>query len=224
MSRFIKHPKYSAGFDSSSYRMTVPEGYARYVVLEGFGPGGAALNIVTESIPLEAFQFEVLPSSWDPRPPSSASLTIRIGAKKPGTGKIRALFRGSDYSQPLPVQVPPDSDGTAQALQEAFRLSNQALAKAKLRLEDLRKSMVAAIGPMAFQANWNLIAERYPTVAVVLNLPDAQLQPGQVGVTPKQKSIFGTALPTITGALDRISSSLGLWVNGETPFLMRSDL
>src|SRR5215831_11525768 len=39
MARFIKHPKYLTGFDTANYRMIVPEGYARYAVVEGFGPG-----------------------------------------------------------------------------------------------------------------------------------------------------------------------------------------
>ena len=224
MSRFINHPKYSAGFDSSAYRMTVPEGYARYVVLEGFGPGGAALNIVAESIPTDAFRIDVFPSRWNPQPPASTSLTIRIGARKPGSGKIRALFKGQDYSQPLPVQVPPDNDGTVKALQEAFRLSSEALVKANERLDELRKAMVAAIGPLPFQANWSVIGGYYVLAATVLNMPEAHLQPGQVNATPKQKEIFKTALPTLTGALDRIQSSIGLWVKGETPLLMRSDL
>jgi len=223
MSRFIKHPKYSTGFDTANYRMIVPEGYARYAVVEGFGPGGAALDIVTECTPADVFQVD-LPGNDDPKPPPGANLTIRIGAKKPGSGRIRALFRGSDYSQTLPVQIPADSDGTVRALQESFRLSSQALAKAKERLEELRKSMVAAIGSMAFQANWDVIMERYTAAANVLNLPDASLQRSQVNPTPKQKILFGTALPTITGALDRINSSISLWGNGETPFLMRSDL
>jgi hypothetical protein len=224
MSRFIKHPKYSTGFDTTNYRMIVPEGYARYAVLEGFGPAGADLDIVSEFSPADAFQVDVFPSDWDPKPPPGANRTIRIGAKKAGSGRIRALFRGNDYSQPLPVQVPADSDGTVRALQESFRLSSQALAKAKERLEELRKSMVAAIGSMAFQTNWNVIMERYPLAATVLNLPDANLQQGQVNPTPKQKMLFVTALPTLTGALDHINSSISLWGNGETPFLMRSDL
>jgi hypothetical protein len=224
MSNFTKHAKYSAGFDPLGYRMTVPEGYARFVVLEGFGPGGAGLNIVAEATPPEAFRIDVLPSNWDPQPPSGASLTIRIGARKPGSGKIRALSKGNDYSQPLPVQIAPDSDGTVRALQDAFRLSNQALAKAKERLEELRKSMVAAIGSMSFQANWDVIKEKYPLAANTLKLPEANLQPDQVNLTPKQKTIFATALPTLTGALDRISSSMTLWSSGETPLLMRSDL
>jgi hypothetical protein len=178
----------------------------------------------TEFTPADAFQVDLPASNWEPQAPPGANLTIRIGAKKPGSGRIRLLFRGNDYSQPLPVQVPADSDGTVRALQESFRLSSQALAKAKERLEELRKSMVAAIGSMAFQANWDVIMERYTAAANVLNLPDANLQPGQVNPTPKQKILFGTALPTITGALDRINSSIGLWGNGETPFLMRSDL
>ena len=223
MSRFIKHPTYSTGFDTANYRMSVPEGYARYAVLEGFGPGGAALDIVTECTPADVFQVD-LPGNDDPKPPPGANLTIRIGAKKPGSGRIRLLFKGNDYSQPLPVQVTPDSDGTVRLMQESFRLSSQALVKAKERLEELRKSMVAAIGSMAFQANWDVIMERYTAAANVLNLPDASLQRGQVNPTPKQKILFGTALPTITGALDRINSSISLWGNGETPFLMRSDL
>jgi len=225
MSRFIKHPTYSAGFDTANYRMTVPEGYARYAVLEGFGPGGAALDVVWEFTPANAFQVDVLDSNWDPKPPPGANKTIRIGAKKPGSGRIRLVFKGNDYSQPLPVQVPADSDGTVRALQESFRLSSQALAKAKERLEELRKSMVAAIGSMAFQANWNVIVERYNLIRLALNLPDADLQQGsQVNATPKQKMLFATALPTLTGALDRINSSLSLWSSTETPFLMRSDL
>ena len=223
MARFIKHPKYSTGFDTANYRMIVPEGYARYAVVEGFGPGGAALDIVTECTPADVFQVD-LPGNDDPKPPPGANLTIRIGAKKPGSGRIRLLFKGNDYSQPLPVQVTPDSDGTVRLMQESFRLSSQALVKAKERLEELRKSMVAAIGSMAFQANWDVIMERYTAAANVLNLPDASLQRGQVNPTPKQKILFGTALPTITGALDRINSSISLWGNGETPFLMRSDL
>ena len=223
MARFIKHPKYSTGFDTANYRMIVPEGYARYAVVEGFGPGGAALDIVTECTPADVFQVD-LPGNDDPKPPPGANLTIRIGAKKPGSGRIRLLFNGNDYSQPLPVQVTPDSDGTVRLMQESFRLSSQALVKAKERLEELRKSLVAAIGSMAFQANWNVIMERYNLGINVLNLPDPNLQQGQVNATPKQKILFGTALPTLTGALDRITSSIGLWGNGETPFLMRSDL
>ena len=223
MARFIKHPKYSTGFDTANYRMIVPEGYARYAVVEGFGPGGAALDIVTECTPADVFQVD-LPGNDDPKPPPGANLTIRIGAKKPGSGRIRLLFKGNDYSQPLPVQVTPDSDGTVRLMQKSFRLSSQALVKAKERLEELRKSLVAAIGSMAFQANWNVIMERYNLGINVLNLPDPNLQQGQVNATPKQKILFGTALPTLTGALDRITSSIGLWGNGETPFLMRSDL
>jgi len=223
MARFIKHPKYSTGFDTANYRMIVPEGYARYAVVEGLGPGGAALDIVSECTPADVFQVD-LPGNDDPKPPPGANLTIRIGAKKPGSGRIRLLFKGNDYSQPLPVQVTPDSDGTVRLMQESFRLSSQALVKAKERLEELRKSLVAAIGSMAFQANWNVIMERYNLGINVLNLPDPNLQQGQVNATPKQKILFGTALPTLTGALDRITSSIGLWGNGETPFLMRSDL
>jgi hypothetical protein len=223
MARFINHPKYSTGFDTANYRMIVPEGYARYAVIEGLGPGGAALDVVTECTPADAFQVD-FPGNDDPKPPPGANVTIRIGAKKPGSGRLRLLFKGNDYSQPLPVQVTPDSDGTVRALQESFRLSSQALAKAKERLEELRKSLVAAMGSMAFQANWEVIIERYYPVANVLNLPDPKLQYPQVNATPKQKILFGTALPTLTGALDRITSSIGLWGNGETPFLMRSDL
>jgi len=223
MARFIKHPKYSTGFDTANYRMIVPESYARYAVVEGLGPGGAALDIVTECTPADVFQVD-LPGNDDPKPPPGANLTIRIGAKKPGSGRIRLLFKGNDYSQPLPVQVTPDSDGTVRLMQESFRLSSQALVKAKERLEELRKSLVAAIGSIAFQANWNVIMERYNLGINVLNLPDPNLQQGQVNATPKQKILFGTALPTLTGALDRITSSIGLWGNGETPFLMRSDL
>jgi hypothetical protein len=84
--------------------------------------------------------------------------------------------------------------------------------------------MIAATGPMPFQANWDVIFERYLLVANVLNLPNADLQPGQVNLNPKQKALFATAIPTITGALDRITKSLSLWGTGETPFLMRSDL
>jgi hypothetical protein len=223
MARFISHPKYSTGFDTANYRMIVPEGYARYAVLEGLGPGGAAVDIVMETTPGDAFHVE-LTGSDDPKPPPGANMTLRIGAKKPGSGRIRALFKGNDYSQPLPVQVTPDSDGTVRAMQESFRLSSQALAKAKERLEELRKSLVAAMGSLAFQANWLVILERYYTVANVLNLPDPKIESLQVNATPKQKILFGTALPTITGALDRITSSIGLWGNGETAFLMRSDL
>jgi hypothetical protein len=223
MARFIKHPKYSTGFDTANYRMIVPEGYARYAVVEGLGPGGAALDIVSECTPADVFQVD-LPGNDDPKPPPGANVTIRIGAKKPGSGRIRLLFKGNDYSQPLPVQVTPDSDGTVRLMQESFRLSSQALVKAKERLEELQKSLVAAIGSNSFQANWNVIIERYYPVANVLNLPDPKLQYPQVNATPKQKILFGTALPTLTGALDRIKSSIGLWGNGETPFLMRSDL
>jgi hypothetical protein len=223
MARFINHPKYSTGFDTANYRMIVPEGYARYAVIEGLGPGGAALDVVTECTPPDAFQVD-FPGNDDPKPPPGANVTIRIGAKKPGSGRLRLLFKGNDYSQPLPVQVTPDSDGTVRALQESFRLSSQALAKAKERLEELRKSLVAAMGSMAFQANWEVIIERYYPVANVLNLPDPKLQYPQVSATPKQKILFGTALPTLTGALDRINSSINLWGNGETPFVMRSDL
>ena len=129
---------------------------------------------------------------------------FRIGAKKPGSGKIRLLFNGNDYSEPLPVQIPPDGDGTARSLQDAYQLSNRALIKAKERLEELRNSMIAATGSMPFQANWDAINERYGVVALVLNLPNADLQPGQVSLNPKQKALFATAIPTITGALDRI--------------------
>jgi len=129
---------------------------------------------------------------------------FRIGAKKPGSGKIRLLFNGNDYSEPLPVQIPPDGDGTARSLQDAYQLSNRALIKAKERLEELRNSMIAATGAMPFQANWDVIFERYLLVANVLNLPNADLQPGQVNLNPKQKALFATAIPTITGALDRI--------------------
>jgi hypothetical protein len=153
MARFINHPKYSTGFDTANYRMIVPEGYARYAVIEGLGPGGAALDVVTECTPPDAFQVD-FPGNDDPKPPPGANVTIRIGAKKPGSGRLRLLFKGNDYSQPLPVQVTPDSDGTVRALQESFRLSSQALGKAKERLEELRKSLVAAMGSMAFQANW----------------------------------------------------------------------
>ena len=97
-------------------------------------------------------------------------------------------------------------------------------AATKERLEELRNSMVAATGSMPFQANWDSINQRYPVVATVLNLPDADLQPGQVSLSPKQKTLFVTAIPTITGALDRIIKSINLWGSGETPFLMRSDL
>jgi hypothetical protein len=204
MSKFAKHPKYSTGFDTAAYRMTVPEGYARYAVIEGFGPGGAGLNIATESAPAGAFQVDQLPTNWDPKPPGGTCVTIRIGAKKPGSGKIRLLFNGNDYSEPLPVQIPPDGDGTARSLQDAFQLSNRALIKAKERLEELRNSMIAATGSMPFQANWDAINERYGVVALVLNLPNADLQPGQVSLNPKQKALFATAIPTITGALDRI--------------------
>src|SRR5919205_262691 len=100
MSRFIKHPTYSAGFDTPGYRMTVPEGYARYAVIEGLGPGGAGLTVVTETTPADAFRVDVLPTTWDPKSPPGANWTIRIGAKKPGSGKIRLLFKGSDYSEP----------------------------------------------------------------------------------------------------------------------------
>jgi hypothetical protein len=224
MSKFVKHPKYSTGFDTAAYRMTVPEGYARYAVIEGLGPGGAGLNIATESAPAGAFQVDQLPTNWDPKPPAGTCVTIRIGAKKPGSGKIRLLFNGNDYSEPLPVQIPPDGDGTARSLQDAYQLSNRALTKAKERLEELRNSMIAATGPMPFQANWDVIFERYLLVANVLNLPNADLQPGQVNLNPKQKALFATAIPTITGALDRITKSLSLWGTGETPFLMRSDL
>jgi hypothetical protein len=187
MSRFIKHPKYSTGFDTATYRMTVPEGYARYAVIEGFGPGGAGLNIVAETTPAGAFQVDQLPTNWDPKPPAGACVTIRIGAKKPGSGKIRLLHQGNDYSEPLPVQVPPDGDGTTRSLQDAYQLSNRALIKAKERLEELRNSMVAATGPMPFQANWSVINDRYLLVANVLNLPDPDLQPGQVSLNPKQR-------------------------------------
>jgi hypothetical protein len=184
------------------------------------------LKIAFSGQPLATiFPFQVdFPGNDDPKPPPGANVTIRIGAKKPGSGRLRLLFKGNDYSRPLPVQVTPDSDGTVRALQESFRLSSQALAKAKERLEELRKSLVAAMGSMAFQANWEVIIERYYPVANVLNLPDPKLQYPQVNATPKQKILFGTALPTLTGALDRINSSINLWGNGETPFVMRSDL
>ena len=224
MSKFAKHPKYSDGFDTAGYRMTVPEGHARYAVIEGFGPGGAGLTITTETVPAGAFQVDQLLPNWDPKPPVGACLTIRIAAKQPGSGKIRLLFSGNDYSEPLPVQVPPDASGTVRSLQDAYQLSNRALIKAKERLEELRNSMVAATGSMPFQANWDSINQRYPVVATVLNLPDAGLQPGQVSLRPKQKALFATAIPTITGALDRIIKSINLWGSGETPFLMRSDL
>jgi len=152
MSKFVKHPKYSAGFDTAAYRMTVPEGYARYAVIEGFGPGGAGLTITTETAPAGAFQVDQLPTNWDPKPPAGACVTIRIGAKKPGSGKIRLLFNGNDYSEPLPVQIPPDGDGSARSLQDAYQLSTRALIKAKERLEELRNSMIAATGSMPFQA------------------------------------------------------------------------
>ena len=204
--------------------MTVPEGHARYAVIEGFGPGGAGLTITTETVPAGAFQVDQLLPNWDPKPPVGACLTIRIAAKQPGSGKIRLLFGGNDYSEPLPVQVPPDASGTVRSLQDAYQLSNRALIKAKERLEKLRNSMVAATGSMPFQANWDSINQRYLVVANVLNLPDADLQPGQVSLSPKQKALFATAIPTITGALDRIIKSINLWGTGETPFLMRSDL
>jgi hypothetical protein len=70
MSKFVKHPKYSTGFDTAAYRMTVPEGYARYAVIEGVGPGGAGLNIATESAPAGAFQVDQLPTNGDPKPPA----------------------------------------------------------------------------------------------------------------------------------------------------------
>jgi hypothetical protein len=124
--------------------------------------------------------------------------------KKAGFRQIRLLFNGNDYSEPLPVQIPPDGDGTARSLQDAYQLSNRALIKAKERLEELRNSMIAATGSMPFQANWDAINERYGVVALVLNLPNADLQPGQVSLNPKQKALFATAIPTITGALDRI--------------------
>ncbi len=224
MSKFAKHPKYSDRFDTAAYRMTVPEGYARYAVIEGFGPGGAGLTIRTETAPVDAFQFVQLPPNWDPKPPAGACLTIRIGAKKPGSGKIRLLFKGNDYSEPLPVQVPADGSGTVRSLQDTYQLSNRALIKAKKRLEELRSSMVLATGPMPFQANWDTIKDRYGVVANVLNLPNAELQPGQVSLNSKQKALSATAIPTITGALDRIVKSINLWGTGETPFLMRSDL
>jgi hypothetical protein len=78
---------------------------------------------------------------------------------------------------------------------------------------------------MPFQAAWDdSLTERYNTVAGVLNLPKANLQRGQVSLNPKQKVLFAPAIPTLTGALDRINLSLSLWGSGETPFLMRSDL
>jgi hypothetical protein len=52
---------------------------------------------------------------------------------------------------------------------------------------------------------------RRALVANVLNLPNADLQPGQVNLNPKQKALFATAIPTITGAFDRITKSLSLW-------------
>lgn len=55
-------------------------------------------------------------------------------------------------------------------------------------------------------------------------MPNANLQPAQVNLNPKQKTLFAPAIPTITGALDRINSSINLWGRGETPFLMRSEL
>jgi hypothetical protein len=145
VSKFAKHPKYSDGFDTAAYRMTVPEGYARYAVLEGFGPGGAGLTIRTETAPVDAFQVDQLPPTWDPKPPAGACLTIRIGAKKPGSGKIRLLFKGNDYSEPLPVQVPADGSGTVRSPQDAYQLSNRALIKAKERLEELRNSGISTI-------------------------------------------------------------------------------
>ncbi len=221
MSKFVKHPQYPTGFDTAAYRMTVPEGYARYGLIEGFGPGGAGLDIVAETAPAGAFQVDQLPINWDPEPPAGACVTIRIGAKKPGSGKIPLLFNGNDYSQPLPVQIPPNSDGTVRLLQDAYHLSNRALIKAKERLEQLRNSMIAMTGSMPFQAGWDdSLSERYNIVAVVFNLPNANLQGGQVSLNPKQKALFATAIPTITGALDRINSSINLWGTGETPFLM----
>jgi hypothetical protein len=177
MSKFVKHPKYSDGFDTGAYRMTVPEGYARFAVIEGFGPGGAGLTIKTETAPAEAFQVDQLPANWDPKPPTGACVTIRIAAKKPGSGKIRLLFKGNDYSEPLPVQIPPDGDGTARSLQDAYQLSNRALIKAKERLEELRNAMIAATGSMPFQANWDAIFERYLLVANVLNCPIPNCSP-----------------------------------------------
>src|SRR5690349_9643391 len=100
MSRFIKHLKYPQGFDSASYQMTVPEGYARYAVIEGFGPGGANLTIQPEANPPGALQVDELPANWDPKPPPGACLTIRVAALKPGSGKIRLLFNGNDYAEP----------------------------------------------------------------------------------------------------------------------------
>ena len=87
--------------------MTVPEGYARYAVIDGFGPGGAKLTILAETAPAGAFQVDELPAGWDPKPPPGTRATIRIGAKQAGSGRIRLLFNGNDYSEPLPVQVPP---------------------------------------------------------------------------------------------------------------------
>jgi hypothetical protein len=85
--------------------------------------------------------------------------------------------------------------------------------------------MIAMNGSMSFQAGWDdSLTERYSIVASVLNLPNANLQPGQLSLNPKQRALFGSAIPTITGALDRINSSINLWGTGETPFLMRSDL
>jgi len=225
MSKFVKHQSYPEGFDTAGYRMTVPEGYARYAVIDGFGPGGAKLTIQAETAPAGAFQVDELPASWDPKPPPGTRATIRIGAKQAGSGRIRLLFNGNDYSEPLPVQVPPDSDGTVGSLKAAYQLSNRALIKAKERLEQLRNAMIAMNGAMSFQANWDdALTERYNTVSAVMNLSNANLQSGQVSLNPKQKTLFATAIPTITGVLDRINSSLNLWGTGEVPFLMRSDL
>ena len=84
--------------------------------------------------------------------------------------------------------------------------------------------MIAATGSMPFQANWDVINDRYPLVALVLNLPGADLQPGQVSLNPKTKGDFCDRPPDDHRALDRITKSINLWGTGETPFLMRSDL
>ena len=124
-----------------------------------------------------------------------------------------------------PYKSPPDSDGTVGSLKAAYQLSNRALIKAKERLEQLRNAMIAMNGAMSFQANWDdALTKRYNIVSAVMNLSNANLQSGQVSLNPKQKAFFATAIPTITGVLDRINSSLNLWGTGEVPFLMRSDL
>jgi len=160
------------GFSTAAYSMTLAQHSRRAVWLDGQGPGGTPLQVVSANPAM----LRVIPS---PSQSFTATLPANttefwIDGLQSGTTQLRArLADGQDYSAALPLTITASNDVTI--MEGAFRESRGMLSSTIAALSSLNSKLLGSTGGLNILRGLTLSAqERTVLDAAVkwLNVPD----------------------------------------------------